>query len=159
MFCTPALLCQALCGVLGLCTEACCACRYDIPAEQLQFVPDELWKSKQMQSWTNKDIQFVLDSAESLLTDCASSLRVPVSVRFVCTPCMFMAPCLPPTCALSMSLAVSTVHGPPQCMPCRLGSVGARRGLVAATTVALLVHRQHVITAAAPCVVPQQTSQ
>ena len=48
-------------------------------------MPDELWKSKQMQSWTHKDIQFVLDSAESLLIDCASSLRVPVSV---CSACM-----------------------------------------------------------------------
>jgi IMP and pyridine-specific 5'-nucleotidase len=57
-----------------------CRCRYEVPAAQLQFVPDEMWKSKQMRSWTKKDIELVLDSAQALLVDCASSLRVPVSV-------------------------------------------------------------------------------
>lgn len=55
-------------------------CRYDVPAEQLKFVPDDLWKSEQMLQWEQEDIQFVLDSAEALLIDSASRLRVPVSV-------------------------------------------------------------------------------
>lgn len=63
-----------------------CLCRYDVPADKLQFVPDELWKSEQMHSWTLEEIQFVLDSAEALLIDSASSLRVPVSVCFTYMP-------------------------------------------------------------------------
>ncbi|CAK0783513.1 hypothetical protein CVIRNUC_006712 [Coccomyxa viridis] len=47
---------------------------------RLEFVPDEEWKSAAMMSWSEEAIQAMLTSAEAVLRDTASRLRLPVTV-------------------------------------------------------------------------------
>ena len=47
---------------------------------RLKFVPDEEWKSAAMMSWSEEAIQAMLTSAEAVLRDTASRLRLPVTV-------------------------------------------------------------------------------
>lgn len=48
--------------------------------QRLEFVPDHEWKTPEMLSWPEKDVQALLDQAEVLLKDVAAHLRVPVTV-------------------------------------------------------------------------------
>jgi IMP and pyridine-specific 5'-nucleotidase len=50
------------------------------PDRRLEFVPDEEWKSPYMMSWTEEDINELLQDAETLLLEGASRLRLPVTV-------------------------------------------------------------------------------
>ena len=47
---------------------------------RLEFVPDVEWKSAAMMSWSEEAIQGMLTSAEAVLRDTASRLRLPVTV-------------------------------------------------------------------------------
>ena len=49
--------------------------------KRLEFVPDEEWKSPTMQSWSEAEIQTVLDAAGTALMETADHLRLPVLVR------------------------------------------------------------------------------
>lgn len=50
------------------------------PERRLEFVPDGEWKSAIMQSWSEPDIQSVLDAAGTALLETADHLRLPVQV-------------------------------------------------------------------------------
>ena len=57
---------------------------------RLDFVPDEEWKSAAMMSWSVEAIQAMLTSAEAVLRDTASRLRLPVTVPHVaCVQCLY----------------------------------------------------------------------
>lgn len=49
--------------------------------KRLEFVPDVEWKSPTMQSWSEAEIQTVLDAAGTALMETADHLRLPVLVR------------------------------------------------------------------------------
>ena len=51
------------------------------PARRLEFVLDQQWKSAIMHSWSEADIQSVLDAAASALLETADHLRLPVQVH------------------------------------------------------------------------------
>jgi IMP and pyridine-specific 5'-nucleotidase len=59
-----------------------CACRYNHDRRQMEFVPDEQWKSAEMMSWSDDDIATVLDRAQSVLEEAAASLCLQYRVRF-----------------------------------------------------------------------------
>ena len=82
------------------CTQAVVWCRFHImggecnyllrlspSSKELEFVPDQEWKTPCMQAWQDADIKYVLREAEKLLLDTAYQLRLPVKVR---TLLMFM---------------------------------------------------------------------
>ncbi|KAI8475916.1 MAG: IMP-specific 5'-nucleotidase-domain-containing protein [Monoraphidium minutum] len=46
----------------------------------LEFVPDEEWQTSEMRAWREDDIRATLDEAQSLLSEGASRLMMPVSV-------------------------------------------------------------------------------
>ncbi|KAL2635437.1 hypothetical protein R1flu_006916 [Riccia fluitans] len=47
---------------------------------RLDFVPDDLWKTRDMQEWSEGDVQKLLDEAESSLISAAARLRLPVEL-------------------------------------------------------------------------------
>ena len=47
---------------------------------RLEFVPDALWKSKDMLDWEESDVQKLLDDAERSLKSAAARLRVPIEI-------------------------------------------------------------------------------
>lgn len=47
---------------------------------RLEFVQEELWKSKDMLEWSDSDINELLSDAERALKSAAARLRVPVEV-------------------------------------------------------------------------------
>ncbi len=50
--------------------------------KHLEFVPDEEWRTPEMQSWKEEDIKALLDGAQMVLTEGAAQLCMPVEVRF-----------------------------------------------------------------------------
>jgi hypothetical protein len=60
-------------------------CNYLLRVNQgthrLEFVPDHEWKTEEMLSWQEVDIQELLDKAEVMLQQVAAQLRVHVHVR------------------------------------------------------------------------------
>ncbi|KAL3138405.1 hypothetical protein ABBQ32_006201 [Trebouxia sp. C0010 RCD-2024] len=47
-------------------------------SKELEFVPDQEWKTPCMQAWQEEDIKYVLREAEKLLLDTSYQLRLPV---------------------------------------------------------------------------------
>ena len=47
---------------------------------RLEFVDDSCWMSEFMQSWSQGDVEHVLDEAATVLLDTAKHLRLPVKV-------------------------------------------------------------------------------
>ena len=81
-------------GTRGRCWRRLLGCRFHIMGgecnyllrvsrgaeRRLEFVPDEEWKSAAMMSWSEEAIQGMLTSAEAVLRDTASRLRLPIMV-------------------------------------------------------------------------------
>ena len=61
-------------------------CRYNSYVRQMEFVPDEEWKTPEMLSWRQPDIDDTLDRAQTLLEEAAASLRLHYKARFITTP-------------------------------------------------------------------------
>lgn len=47
---------------------------------RLDFVPDELWQTRDMQEWSQSDVQKLLEEAEASLVSAAARLRLPVEL-------------------------------------------------------------------------------
>ncbi|KAL3692577.1 hypothetical protein R1sor_006228 [Riccia sorocarpa] len=47
---------------------------------KLEFVPDDLWKTRDMREWSEADVQKLLDEAEGSLISAAARLRLPVEL-------------------------------------------------------------------------------
>lgn len=56
-------------------------CRYDCKHQGLIFVPDAEWKSSEMLEWSAEDIEHVLTTAQAVLEEAATALRVPFKAR------------------------------------------------------------------------------
>ena len=58
--------------------------------KQLEFIPDQTWKSKLMMSWSEEAISGLLDTAQEALKQAASQLRLDVEVQLFLKFCNLM---------------------------------------------------------------------
>ena len=76
------------------------------PEYGLEFVPERLWKSDYMLSWSQHDIDATLDAAQQILLDTAAHLSLPVRVS---TPAALLL-CFTPKALSWLVLTVQVIR-------------------------------------------------